>query len=134
MAKSRTAMIRAKASEMSRGARKRAITYKKAYERSKPSVQKAAFITAGGAAAGFVNAQMPEIAGIPTPLIVGSAFVATSLYLGGDAKDENDGMAYSLLCLGSGMLAVTAADYVEQHFSNQTTATNGNGTLNVVNS
>lgn len=95
-----------------------------------PNIQKAALITAGGGAAGVVNAYMPTIAGIQTPLIVGSAFVATSLFMGNDTNPDNDGVAYSLLCLGSGMLAVAANDFVEQSLTNgqvTNTVTNGNG-------
>jgi hypothetical protein len=134
-ARSRYAVVRQEAAKIASGARKRATIYKKAYERGKPSIQKAAFITAGGAAAGFVNAQLPDIAGIPTPLIVGAGFVAGSLYLGNDAKDANDGMAYTLLCLGSGMLAVSAANYVENMAAGGILPTIGNQgqTLNVVN-
>ena len=97
-----------------------------------PSIQKAALVTGGGAAAGVVNSYMPEVFGVQTPLVVGSIFVAGALYLGNDSNTENDGMAYSLLCLGSGMLAVSAADFVEATLSNQNqTISNGNGGLAV---
>ena len=91
--------------------------FKSKYETSKPNLTKALLTTGGGAAAGVVNAYMPKIAGMPTPLVVGSAFVAGALVLGNDAKAENDGYAYSLLCLGSGMLAVSAAEYMEKHIA-----------------
>lgn len=111
--------------------RKKYTAARSALKSRAPNIQKAALITAGGGAAGVVNAYMPEVMGIQTPLIVGSAFVATSLYLGNDVNPDNDGLAYGLLCLGSGMLAVAANDFVEQSLRNgavtNTLTSNGNG-------
>ena len=95
------------------GARRQVTLYKKAYEGARPNLQKAGFITGGGALAGFSKANIPNILGVPTPLIAGSALIAGSLVLGTDKKIGNDDMAYALLCIGSGMLAVAASDYVE---------------------
>lgn len=108
-------------------------TYSGIIERTKPNLGKAILTTSGGAAAGVVNAYMPEVMGVKTPLVVGSAFVATALYLGNDAKAGNDGMAYTLLCLGSGMLAVSVAEITEKHFRTATQSQTINGGMAVVN-
>jgi len=109
-----TALTKAEAGTAS--ARRQMRVYKKAYDGAKPNLAKAAFITGGGAIAGFSKTAMPDIVGIPTPLIGGSILVAGSLFLGTDTKPGNNDMAYTILCLGSGMLAVAASDFIEDQF------------------
>ena len=94
--------------------------YRQATVKRAPNFQKALLVTAGGASAGAVNAYMPTLGGVvPTTLAAGSVLVALSLYLGSDKNPSNDKMAYGLLMLGSGMLAVSASDYVESMITNQ---------------
>ena len=61
-------------------------------------------ITSGGAIAGASKIYMPTIAGFSTPLVAGSALVATSMFMKGD------GLAPALGAIGAGMLSAWASD------------------------
>ncbi len=66
----------------------------------------AACTASGGAVAGAVSLQMPTIMGVSTPLVIGGALVAFGIY-----SDES--YSNSLACIGSGMLAAGASDYMK---------------------
>ncbi len=76
---------------------------------AQPVLMEAAAVTAGGAAAGAVEAYMPDgIMGIDTSLIAGLGLVAAGVYL--NTGSGNVQTAKVTTCLGSGMLAAWAAD------------------------
>lgn len=68
--------------------------------------------TSGGAFAGAVSTQIPAIMGISTPFLVGSALVLIGIY-------SDDKFSNSLACVGSGMLAAGASDYVRNAMTYQ---------------
>ena len=61
--------------------------------------------TTGGALGGGLSTVFPEIMGISSSFVLGGALVAFGIY-----SDEK--YATSLACIGSGLLAAGAADYV----------------------
>ena len=67
-------------------------------------------IVAGGSLHGAAGTYMPDIAGISTPLILGSGLVGLGLFL----SKSNQDLSGILGCIGSGMLAAAASDMTEQ--------------------
>lgn len=66
-----------------------------------------AAIVGGGAMHGAAESYMPEIAGIPTPWILGGALVGAGLFL----SKSNEDLSGILGCIGSGMLAASASEF-----------------------
>lgn len=64
-------------------------------------------IISGGALSGATDNYMPEVAGIDTSLILGGVLVGAGLML----SNSNQDISGILGCIGSGMLAASAADF-----------------------